>query len=103
MASKSNAALVDEFAELQATKATLAKREKMLKARLMARAKRDADGLLFIESDLNRVTISETAPGMAINAAKAKEMLPPALFDAICAPRAGSTRFNCKARVAEAA
>lgn len=103
MARLTNAALVDRFAELQALKADLAKEEKTLKEQIEKRAKRDADGLLFLESEQNRITVSYTAPGMAINSKKAKEMLPAKLFDAICAPRAGSVRFNCKARVSEAA
>jgi hypothetical protein len=101
MAYKSNAALVDEFAALLASKAALAEREKQLKEQLQKRAKRDADGLLFIESGLNRVTISEVEAGEAFDARKAQALLTASQIAKCMKPRAASVRFNCKAKVAD--
>jgi hypothetical protein len=99
----SSARLVDAYAQLLADKADLVEREKELQAKLFAAARRDADGVLIVQSGANRVSISEVAPSETFDAAKAKGFLKAAQIAACMKPKAGYLRFNCKARVAVAA
>lgn len=101
--SKTPAQLADSFGKLLADKAALAKRERALKDELFKVAKRDKDGLLFIDGAAFRVTISEVAPGETFDAAKAKKLLSDAMIAQCMKPKAGSLSFRAKALVAEAA
>lgn len=99
---KSKGQLVDEFMALQASKALLAKREKALKSALFAVAKRDADGLLFVESQSARVTISEVPAAMIFDPKAAKEILSDAMYKLCMKPKSPGLRYNGKAKVADA-
>lgn len=99
---KTPAEMADAYGNLLAEKADLAKREKALKEALFNFAKRDADGLLFINGSKFRVTISEVAPGKTLDTDAVKSLVPAALLKLCMKWKAGSLRFNAKARVAGA-
>lgn len=101
--SKTPAQLADSFGKLLADKAALAKREKALKDELFKVAKRDKDGLLFVDGAAYRVTISEVAPGKTFDTARAKELMPPKLLELCMKWKKGSLSYRAKALVAEAA
>ena len=98
---KTPAELAESYGRLMAEKAEIAKREKALKTALYAVAKRDADGLLFVNGNSFRVTISEVAPGETFDAKLAKELIPAKLYKLCLKWKEGSLRYNAKARVAD--
>lgn len=101
--SKTPAQLADNFGKLLADKAALAKREKALKDELFKVAKRDKDGMLFVDGSAFRVTISEVAPGKTFDAAKAKKLLSDAMIAQCMKRKAGSLSYRAKALVADKA
>ena len=97
------AGLVDAYAALKAEQAKLKKQEETLKKALFRSAKRDKDGLLYVEGSQHRLTISEIEPGLVFDAKTAQELIPAKLLKLCQKWREGSLRFNVKGKVADAA
>lgn len=91
---KSGPELADAYGRLKAEQADLARREKTLKAALLALNAPAIDGRMF------RVTISSVAPGESLDLAALRRMVSAPILAACTKLGAPTTRFAVKARVA---
>ncbi len=94
---KTPAQLADSFGALLAEKAKLAKREKLLKQAMLATGQDRLQGQMY------DVCISVATGRTGFDANKAKTLLGEDVAALCVKPLADATRFNCSARVADAA
>jgi hypothetical protein len=87
--------LADEYLSLKAELAELAEREKALREAILK------TGMKTIEGKYGRVTVVETPNATFFDAAKAKAFLSPEAIAQCQSFRAGSIRFDVRARVAD--
>jgi hypothetical protein len=92
----------DAFMALKAAQSELAVKEKNLKAIMLSSGLSFVDGMIEIEGQIARVTISQCDGKTSVNMDLLRKMLTPAALKRVLKTGAPSLRFAAKARVADA-